>query len=36
MSEIAQPAPETAEKKSRGLGSYVLWAFVAVMVYERA
>jgi hypothetical protein len=26
-------APETDEKKSRGLGSYVLWAFVAVMVY---
>jgi hypothetical protein len=33
MPETAQPAPETEEKKSRGLGSYVLWAFVAVMVY---
>jgi hypothetical protein len=33
MSETAQPTPEIAEKKSRGLGSYVLWAFVAVMVY---
>jgi hypothetical protein len=33
MSETAQPTPETDEKKSRGLGSYVLWAFVAVMVY---
>jgi hypothetical protein len=33
MSETAQRAPETDEKKSRGLGSYVLWAFVAVMVY---
>jgi hypothetical protein len=33
MPEITQPAPETDEKKSRGLGSYVLWAFVAVMVY---
>jgi hypothetical protein len=33
MPETVQPAPETDEKKSRGLGSYVLWAFVAVMVY---
>jgi hypothetical protein len=33
MPEAAQPAPETDEKKSRGLGSYVVWAFVAVMVY---
>jgi hypothetical protein len=33
MPESAQPAPDTDEKKSRGLGSYVLWAFVAVMVY---
>jgi hypothetical protein len=33
MPSTAQPAPETDEKKSRGLGSYVLWAFVAVMVY---
>jgi hypothetical protein len=33
MGETTQPAPETDEKKSRGLGSYVLWAFVAVMVY---
>jgi hypothetical protein len=33
MPETAQPAPETDEKRSRGLGSYVLWAFVAVMVY---
>jgi hypothetical protein len=33
MSSAAQPTPETDEKKSRGLGSYLLWAFVAVMVY---
>jgi hypothetical protein len=33
MPETAQPTPETDEKKSRGLGSYVLWAFVAVVVY---
>jgi|ERR1043166_1407354 hypothetical protein len=33
MAETAQPTPETDEKKSRGLGSYVLRAFVAVMVY---
>jgi hypothetical protein len=33
MSKTAQPAPETDEKKSCGLGSYVVWAFVAVMVY---
>ena len=33
MGENPQPAPETDEKKSRGLGSYLLWAFVAVMVY---
>ena len=33
MPETAQPARETDEKKSRGLRSYVLWAFVAVMVY---
>ena len=33
MPSTAQPAPETDEKKSRGLGSYVIWAFVAVMVY---
>jgi hypothetical protein len=33
MSETAQPTPETDEKKSRGLESYVFWAFVAVMVY---
>jgi hypothetical protein len=33
MSETGQSTPETDEKKSRGLGSYVLWAFVAVMVY---
>jgi hypothetical protein len=29
----AQPAPETDEKKSRGLGSYVLWGFVVVVLY---
>ena len=33
MPETAQPAPETDEKKSRGLGSYVFWGFVVVMVY---
>jgi hypothetical protein len=33
MSETTQLAPQTDEKKSRGLGSYVVWAFVAVMVY---
>ena len=25
--------PETEAKKSRGLGSYLLWGFVVVMVY---
>jgi hypothetical protein len=33
MPETAQSTPETDEKKSRGVGSYVVWAFVAVMVY---
>jgi hypothetical protein len=33
MSDTTQPAPETDEKNSRGLGSYVVWAFVAVIVY---
>src|SRR5947209_6142820 len=33
MPEPADPAPETEAKKSRGLGSYVVWAFVVVMVY---
>jgi hypothetical protein len=33
MSDAAQPPPEIAEKKSRGLGSYVLWAFFVVMMY---
>jgi hypothetical protein len=33
MPDAAQPTTETDEKKSRGLGSYVLWAFAAVMVY---
>jgi hypothetical protein len=33
MPETAQPAPETDEKKSRGLGSYVVWGFVVVMAY---
>jgi hypothetical protein len=33
MSETVQPAPETDEKRSRGLGSCVLWAFAAVMIY---
>jgi hypothetical protein len=32
MSEPAA-APETEAKQSRGLGSYVLWGFVVVMVY---
>jgi hypothetical protein len=31
--ERNDPTPEADEKKSRGLGSYVVWAFVAVMVY---
>jgi endonuclease/exonuclease/phosphatase (EEP) superfamily protein YafD len=33
MGETTQPAPETDEKKSRGLGSYLVWAFVVVMAY---
>jgi hypothetical protein len=33
MPDAAQPTAESDEKKSRSLGSYVLWAFVAVMVY---
>jgi len=33
VAETVQPAPETDEKKSRALGSYVVWTFVAVMVY---
>jgi hypothetical protein len=33
MPSTAQPTPETGEKKSRGLGSYVVWAFLALMVY---
>jgi hypothetical protein len=33
VAETVQDTPEIAEKKSRGLGSYVLWAFVAAMVY---
>ena len=33
MAETAQAAPETDNKKSRGLGSYLVWAFVVVMVY---
>jgi hypothetical protein len=33
MSEPADNAPETAANKSRGLGSYVVWGFVVVMVY---
>ena len=33
MPETAQPTAETAEKKSRGLGSYVVWAFVGIIVY---
>ena len=33
MPETAQPPPEPEAKHSRGLGSYVLWAFVALMVY---
>jgi hypothetical protein len=31
--KTAQPTPETDEKKPRGLWSYAVWAFVAVMVY---
>jgi hypothetical protein len=33
MSSNTQPAPETDEKKSRGLGGFVLWGLVVVMVY---
>jgi hypothetical protein len=33
MSEPAAPAPEIEAKPSRGLGSYVVWVFVLVMVY---
>jgi hypothetical protein len=33
MTETAQSASETEEKKSRGLGRYVDWAFVSVIVY---
>ena len=33
MSDTAQPIPETEAKKSHGLGSYVVWAFVAGMEY---
>ena len=33
MSEPADNAPETEAKHSRGLGSYVVWAFMVVMVY---
>jgi hypothetical protein len=33
MAEDVRDTPEIAEKKSRGLGSYVVWAFVAVMLY---
>ena len=33
MSEPAAPAPETEAKQSRGLGSYVVWGFVVVVVY---
>ena len=33
VAETVQDTPEIAEKKSRGLGSYVLWVFVALMVY---
>jgi hypothetical protein len=33
MPSTSQPAPEADEKKSRGLGSYVLWGFVVVVVY---
>jgi hypothetical protein len=33
MSETAQPTAETDEKQSRGLGSYIVWPTVAVLVY---
>jgi hypothetical protein len=34
MDEPTQPAEPTVEtKRSRGLGRYAVWAFVAVMVY---
>src|SRR5436189_5206690 len=33
MPDTAQPAPETHEKKSRGLGSYVVWGLLALMLY---
>jgi hypothetical protein len=33
MHDPTDPAPETEAKPSRGLGSYVVWGFVVVMVY---
>ena len=33
MPDPAKTAHETETKHSRGLGSYVVWAFVVVMVY---
>ena len=33
MPESADHTPETEAKQSRGLGSYVVWGFVVVMVY---
>lgn len=33
MPDPAANAPETEAKKSRGLGSYVVWGFVVVIVY---
>jgi hypothetical protein len=33
MPELADHAPETEANKSRGLGSYVVWGFVVVIVY---
>src|SRR5437016_1635491 len=33
MSEPAETTPETEAKNPRGLGSYVVWGFVVVMVY---
>jgi hypothetical protein len=33
MPESAENAPETEAKKSRGLGSYVVWGLVVLIVY---
>jgi hypothetical protein len=33
MPGTTQPTPETDEKKSLGFGTYVVWVFVAVVLY---